>query len=797
MSNNRISNNRRNNNVNTTSNGISFTYTENFNRVVNLTTENYPFWKTNLLYLLDINNLIDYVNLEKIKKFKRSKITDNINEYVQDKLDRSLYYHNTTDPTDIKNDNITKWIIINSLGDETRRIIENNGKTAFEIWNILKSSFTKSKEQLKLELKEKLEKAKYNINIDINIFISFLQNIFDELESLDYKITDDARVGILNRSLPEDLRYINVFQFKDNWNTCINYVTKVIPEILYSNKKEGKMKNDNKELLFTGNNKSISHNNKVKNHKRKNGRCFICKKYGHYANECKHNKNKNLRINNNTKNIHRRNKFFQRRTNFNKTHNKYKKRHIENHALLASNDDNENLYKEAFNKDFNSDSENPTYYFDSDINNNISTETPNKINTSKRIFTWVVDSGASIHITNKLELLTNKVNHVEYITFANGDKIHSLFKGNFIGFINNYKIELKDVLYVPNSKKNLISLSKLTQLNYKFVFSKFNNKPIMIMYSPNGKRITTIHSKDNTNTYEIWISSNNINHAKQTHNVLMECTTKPDDEHLQIWHRRLAHFNIRNIVNNLPNVHINNKCKICSRSKLKNKPFYPAETKTSHPFQLIHMDLVGPITESLYGNKYILTILDDFTRYNWVYFIKNKSDTFGTFKMWYNIARNIYNSNLKNIRTDNGSEFLNNQFKNFCIEHGIVHQTTVPYSPQQNGRAERLNGVLINSATALLEDAKLSRRFWQDAIETASYIYNRIPHQSINNKIPLEVLTKNKVNYNNIKIFGCKVLFLIPKQKRSKFENSASPGIFIGYCKNPTAFKIFDINDKK
>eukprot|EP00833_Pecoramyces_ruminatium_P006506 jgi/Orpsp1_1/1180538/evm.model.c7180000073811.1 len=116
--------------------------------------------------------------------------------------------------------------------------------------------------------------------------------------------------------------------------------------------------------------------------------------------------------------------------------------------------------------------------------------------------------------------------------------------------------------------------------------------------------------------------------------LLMECTTKPDDEHLQIWHRRLAYFNIRNIVNNLPNVHTNNKCKI-----------------------------LGPITESLYGNKYILTILDDFTRYNWVYFIKNKSDTFGTFKMWYNIARNIYNSNLKNIRIDNGSEFLNNQFK--------------------------------------------------------------------------------------------------------------------------------------
>ena len=114
-----------------------------------------------------------------------------------------------------------------------------------------------------------------------------------------------------------------------------------------------------------------------------------------------------------------------------------------------------------------------------------------------------------------------------------------------------------------------------------------------------------------------------------------------------------------------------------------------------------------------------------------------------------------------------------------------------------NGRAERLNGILIHTATALLEGAKLSRRFWEDATNTASYIYNRIPHKPINNKIPYELLFKEKVNYNNIRTFGCKVVFLTPKQQKHKLDNSASLGIFIGYCQNPNAYKIFDVTKNK
>lgn len=194
------------------------------------------------------------------------------------------------------------------------------------------------------------------------------------------------------------------------------------------------------------------------------------------------------------------------------------------------------------------------------------------------------------------------------------------------------------------------------------------------------------------------------------------------------------------------------------------------------------MDLSVPVTESTYGNKYFIIILD-FTRYGWVIFIMNKSDTFDKFHEWFNLFKNKYNKRIKYLHTDNELEFCNNKFKHFCSLYGIHHQFTVPYNPQQNGKIERLNGILITSSKAMFTDAKLSRQFWEDAVSTSNYIHNCLPHSSLNNKIPYEIITKLKVDYSNIKVFGCKVFFFVPKSFRSKFENNALHGIFlITFC---------------
>jgi len=180
--------------------------------------------------------LTKYVLIPIIKKLKKKDIKWNINEYIEDQFNDTFVYEKNTTINDIDNDITTKWIIINSLVEQTQSIIDGNEKLAYEIWKLLKESFTKSKEQRKIELTKKIENLKFD-NKDISIFIANLQNLFNEIAKIDSEISDSSKIGILNRCLPENLRWINVFQFS-TWNDCSKYVKRVIPEINLSNIKK-------------------------------------------------------------------------------------------------------------------------------------------------------------------------------------------------------------------------------------------------------------------------------------------------------------------------------------------------------------------------------------------------------------------------------------------------------------------------------------------------------------------------------------------------------------------------------
>jgi len=379
------------------------------------------------------------------------------------------------------------------------------------------------------------------------------------------------------------------------------------------------------------------------------------------------------------------------------------------------------------------------------------------------ISNWIIDSGASLHVTYSINLLKNIKKCNESISLPNGKIVTSTKYGSFTGYVNNNEIKLNKVFYVPNITKNIISLSELIKHNYKVVFLNHYNKVFASLFDQHGNKITNIPS-DKHNIFQIWLSNRiyNLKIRKHTPTSLMHLSTLSKAEKINLWHRRLGHFNISKILNKLSKINIPSKCQICSHSKLKDFPHKNSTNKSIGIFELIHMDLIGPIEESLHGNRYILSILDDFSRYGWVHFLSNKHDTYTIFHNWFIEINNIHDKSIKYIRTDNGTEFSNSMFKSFCASHGIIHQFTIPYNPQQNGRAERFNGTLINSAKALLNDAKLSHHFWEYTVETANYIHNRIPHSGIQNKIPYEILFKSKIDYAHFKVFGCRVFITCP-----------------------------------
>jgi len=210
--------------------------------------------------------------------------------------------------------------------------------------------------------------------------------------------------------------------------------------------------------------------------------------------------------------------------------------------------------------------------------------------------------------------------------------LNQLIKGDFLGFINNNKILLKDVYFVPKVTKNIISINKLTKDHYKIIFSNNNNNSFVIIYDHHGNRIMSTKS-DSQGIYPVWLSNAPLNFKRKYENKIhfqnLLNITKIDK--INLWHRRLGHFNINNIKHHLLKINIKTKCPICSNSKMKNLPFRKSANKTTSIFELVHLDIVGPVQESLHGNKYFLTILDDYSRFGWVYFLEGKNDTFNKF----------------------------------------------------------------------------------------------------------------------------------------------------------------------
>jgi transposase InsO family protein len=133
---------------------------------------------------------------------------------------------------------------------------------------------------------------------------------------------------------------------------------------------------------------------------------------------------------------------------------------------------------------------------------------------------------------------------------------------------------------------------------------------------------------------------------------------------------------------------------------------------TTRPLEMLHMNLFGPVAYiSIGGNKYGLTTINDYSRFTWVFFLQDKSETQEVLKKFLRRAWNKFDVKVKKIRSDNGTEFKNTQVENFLDEEGIKHEFSVPYTSQQNGVTERKNRTLIEMAITMLNEYKTSDRF--------------------------------------------------------------------------------------
>ncbi|GJT22454.1 retrovirus-related pol polyprotein from transposon TNT 1-94 [Tanacetum coccineum] len=271
-----------------------------------------------------------------------------------------------------------------------------------------------------------------------------------------------------------------------------------------------------------------------------------------------------------------------------------------------------------------------------------------------------------------------------------------------------------------------------------------------------------------------------------------------------LWHKRLSHLNFKNInklvkqnkVLSLPSpVYSKDKpCSTCEKGK-----HHRASFKTKQNFSIrkclhiLYMDLFGPVSlMSINHEKYTLVIVDEYSRYTWVYFLRNKSQATEMIMSFIRMVENQNDVKVKQIKTDNGTEFKNQELESFCNEKGISQNFSSLYTPKQSGVAKRKNKTLIEAARTMLNGSVLSKHFWTNVVKIACYTQNRSIIVKRHDKTPYEIFRERILDISCFHVFGCPVFIHNHRDHLGKFDVKADDGYFLGYSSVSKAFTVFN-----
>nr|GEW13027.1 putative ribonuclease H-like domain-containing protein [Tanacetum cinerariifolium] len=360
-----------------------------------------------------------------------------------------------------------------------------------------------------------------------------------------------------------------------------------------------------------------------------------------------------------------------------------------------------------------------------------------------------------------------------YVAFGgnpNGGKISGKEK------IKIGKLDFEDVYLVNELEFNLFSVSQICDKKNSVLFT---DTECLVLSSdfklPDESQVLLRVLREN-NMYNVNLK--NIFPSEDLTCLFAKATI--DESNL--WHRRLAHINIKtinklvkgNLVRGLPTKIFENDhtCVACKKGKqhrayCKTKPV----SSVDQPLFRLHMDLFGPtFVKSMNKKIYCLVVTDDYSRLTWVFFLATKDET-----------KNQLSLKVKVIRSDNRTEFKNTDLNQFCRIKGIKREFSVPRTPQQNGIAERKNKTLIEAARTMMADSLLPIPFWPEAVNIACYVQNRVLVTKPHNKTPYELLHGRTPIIGFMRPFGCPVTILNTLDSLGKFEGKVDEGFLVRY----------------
>ncbi|GKC43752.1 retrovirus-related pol polyprotein from transposon TNT 1-94, partial [Tanacetum coccineum] len=329
-------------------------------------------------------------------------------------------------------------------------------------------------------------------------------------------------------------------------------------------------------------------------------------------------------------------------------------------------------------------------------------------------------------------------------------------------------VTISRVYYVEGLGHNLFSVGQFCDSNLEVAFRQHtcfirNLEGVDLLTGSRGNNLYTLSLGDMMASSPICLLSK----ASKTKSWL--------------WHRRLSHLNF-GAINHL------------ARHGLEEEtPQTKSEDTNQEKLYLLHMDLCRPMrVASVNGKKYILIIVDDYSRFTWVKFLRSKDEAPDFIIKFLKMIQVRLQVTVRRIRTDNGTEFVNQTLREYYEKIGISHETSVARSPQQNGVVERHNRTLIEAARTMLIYAKAPLFLWAEAVATACYTQNRSIIRLRHGKTPYELLHDKPPDLSFFHVFGALCYPTNDSENLGKLQPKADIGIFIGYAPTKKAFRIYN-----
>ncbi|WVZ63573.1 hypothetical protein U9M48_013196 [Paspalum notatum var. saurae] len=389
---------------------------------------------------------------------------------------------------------------------------------------------------------------------------------------------------------------------------------------------------------------------------------------------------------------------------------------------------------------------------------------------------WIMDSGCSRHMTGHSKWFSsfNPVSTKEYITSHSGTMV---------------KLFLREVAFVRNLGFNLVSVSQLLDEGFEVHFKKgaccvLDAKETLVCSLLPFGQVFRVNLTSVFGPARYLVASPSADIWK--------------------WHRRLGHLRFDLLVRLSSMGLIRGLLKLRAEKDLVCHPYHHgkmvaashipvSQVMTSYLGELLHMDTVGPArVASISGKWYVLVVVDDFSRFSWVFFMEFKDEAFGFVRDLVLRLRNESHKAMRAIRSDNGGEFRNSRFKNFCGD--LVFFSIYP---SQNGVVECKNRTLVEMARTMLDEHRSPRRFWAEAVNTACYIANRIFLRAFLGKTSYDLRFGRQPSIKHLQAFGCRCFVLKKVGHLGKFESRCLDGIFLGYASSSRAFRVWILEAKQ